>query len=72
MSWTTSLDKAVWYAAHKESHYGAPNLAVYATTAALEDVYCRLDRNEEEFILFASDWWRVDVPESEFRLNRRR
>ena len=72
LSWTASLDKAIWYAAHKAAYYEADNLAVYATCAELDDVYCRLDRNEEEFIHLAEAWWRVDVPESEFRLNRRR
>jgi hypothetical protein len=72
MSWTASLDKAIWYAAHKAAYYGVGDPAVYATTASLEDVYCRFDRNEEEFILLPSRWWRVDVPVDEFRLDRAR
>jgi hypothetical protein len=72
MSWTASLDKAIWYAAHKAAYYDQTNLAVYAATVALEEIYCRLDRNEEEFIVAPSVWWKVDVPESEFRLDRPR
>lgn len=72
MSWTTSLDKAIWYGAHKAAYHDADSVAVYATTADLNDIYCRFDRNEEEFILVASEWWRVAVPDSEFRLDRPR
>lgn len=70
MSWTSSLDKAIWYAAPKAAYYDQANLAVYATTVALDAIYCRLDRNEEEFIVVPSAWWKVDVPPGEFRLNR--
>tara|TARA_A100001391_G_scaffold199804_2_gene183435 strand:+ start:1876 stop:2448 length:573 start_codon:yes stop_codon:yes gene_type:complete len=72
MSWTASLDKAIWYAAHKAAYYDQTNLAVYTATVAIEEVYCRLDRNEEEFIVAPSAWWKVEVPESEFRLDRPR
>jgi len=72
MSWTSSLDKAIWYAAHKKAYYDQDNLAVYATTVRLDEIYCRLDRNEEELIVVPSAWWNVDVPPDEFRLDRPR
>lgn len=72
MSWTASLGKAIWYASHKAAYYDQGNLAVYATTVALDEIYCRLDRNEEEFIVVPSVWWRVDLPSAEFRLDRPR
>ncbi|KKC28006.1 hypothetical protein [Sphingomonas sp. SRS2] len=72
MSWTTSLDKAIYYAAHKAAFYDQPSLAVYAATVGLDEIYCRFDRNEEEFIVVPKTWWKVDVPDAEFRLDRPR
>ncbi|MCH7541794.1 hypothetical protein IH981_03440, partial [Patescibacteria group bacterium] len=31
MSWTSSLDKAIWYAAHHAEYYDLDNVAVYTT-----------------------------------------
>ncbi|APO75216.1 hypothetical protein AM571_CH02407 [Rhizobium etli 8C-3] len=76
MSWTTSLDKAIYYATwHKEWHLedGQPGeVAVYASTVCLSDVYCRLDHNEDEFLVVSENMWRIEVPAAEFRLDRRR
>lgn len=72
MSWTTSLDKAIYYAALHSEHHDLKNLAVYTTTVATEEIYCRLDKNEHEFIVIPSTAWRIDVPPSEFRLDRPR
>lgn len=76
MSWTTSLDKAIYYAKwHAEFHLEpsqAAGLAVYATTVDLREVYCRLDRNEDEFIVVPDNLWRIEVPAAEFRLDRPR
>ncbi|WP_426236535.1 hypothetical protein [Pararhizobium sp. DWP1-1-3] len=76
MSWTTSLDKPIYCAAwHAEWHLkqGTPNdVAVYATTVHTSEVYCRLDRNEDEFLVIPAKVWRIDVPSSEFSLGRER
>lgn len=72
MSWTSSLDKAIWYAAHHAEFYDLSDLAVYVTTVAVEDVYCRLDHYDEDFIAYLQGAWRVDVPSGEFRLDRPR
>ncbi len=76
MSWTTSLDKAIYYATwHAELHLerGEPaKMAVYATTVYTDEIYCRLDRNEQEFLVVPQDAWRIDIPEIEFRLDRPR
>ncbi|NKJ38753.1 hypothetical protein [Rhizobium sp. SG570] len=76
MSWTTSLDKAIYYATwHREwhlEHGQAGEVTVYAATVCLGDVYCRLDHNEDEFLVVPDSVWRIEVPASEFRLNRPR
>lgn len=72
MSWTASLDKAIWYAAQKAAYYDQANIAVYATTLPINDIYCRFDRNEEEFIALPKKWWRIAVPADEFQLSRPR
>lgn len=76
MSWTTSLDKAIFYAA---GHAIIPlerglsaDMAVYATTVDLREIYCRVNRNEDEFIVVPDNLWRIDIPEAEFRLGRPR
>jgi hypothetical protein len=72
MSWTASLDKAIWYAAHKAAYYDLSDLAVYATTVEIDEVYCRFNRNEEEFIVLPQRWWKINIPVDEFRLDRKR
>ena len=72
MSWTSSLDKAIWYAAHHAEYYNLADVAVYAATVAVSQIYCRFDHNEEEFIVIPDKAWRVDVPAGEFRLDRPR
>lgn len=70
MSWTSSLDKAIWYAAQHVAYRELGNPAVYAATVQASEIYCRFDRNEEEFIVLPTIAWAVNVPVSEFRLNR--
>jgi hypothetical protein len=74
MSWTTSLDKAIWYAAQHAEYRGLANRAVYAATVDRSEIYCRGHDHYEpnEFIVLPSTWWHVDVPASEFRLDRPR
>ncbi len=75
MSWTSSLDKAIWYAAyHKEyEHYsGTGECSVYTTTVNSGDIYCYLGRNEPEFIVSPKTWWKIDIPQTEFTLGRSR
>jgi hypothetical protein len=43
MSWTRSLDKAVWYAAHHVEYYDLANPAVYVATMPMAEIYCRAD-----------------------------
>jgi hypothetical protein len=72
MSWTPSLDKAIWYAAKHAEYCDLTNRAVYVTTVAVADIYCRLDHYDDDFIVYPSDAWRVDVPAKEFHLGRAR
>jgi hypothetical protein len=73
MSWTPSLDEAIWYAAHHASYYHLDNLAVYVATVPIADIYCRLDdTGRVEFVVDPREAWRVDVPAGEFRLDRPR
>lgn len=72
MSWTPSLDKAIWYAAHHATYYQLDNKAVYAATVPIRDIYCRLDHYDDDFIVRPREAWRVDVPAEEFRLDRPR
>ena len=73
MSWTPLLEKAIWYAARHADYYDLENLAVYVTIAPLDEIYCELDHyDDNDCIYFAKYAWKIDVPQSEFRLNRPR
>ena len=72
MSWTPSLDKAIWYAAHHAEYYDLADRAVYVTTLPVAEVYCRLDHYDQDFIACPRAAWRVDVPVEEYRLSRPR
>jgi hypothetical protein len=72
MSWTDSLDKAIFYAAKHQTYKKLGNLAVYASVVCGSEIYCSFRRNENEFIVRPKEWWQVDVPITEFRLDRPR
>jgi hypothetical protein len=74
MSWLTSLDKAIWYAAHHVACYGLgpTTQAVYASTVDRTEIYCCGEFYDFDYIVCPKVWWRVDVPISEFRLDRPR
>ena len=72
MSWTSSLDKAIWYAAHHSEYYNVKNVAVYAAVVERSEIYCCGNHYDYDFIALPRDWWKIDVPSSEFRLNRPR
>jgi hypothetical protein len=72
MSWLASLDKAIWYAAKHAAHYELTNLAVYAAVVDRAEIYCCGDFYDLDFIVYPRAWWRVDVPATEFRLDRPR
>jgi hypothetical protein len=72
MSWTSSLDKAIWYAAHHAAYYDLENVAVYATVVERSEIYCCGDHYDFDYIVHPKVWWKVDVPASEFRLDRPR
>jgi len=72
LSWTPSLDKAIWYAARHAEYYDLGKVAVYAVTLDVAEIYCRLDHYDIDLIACPSAWWRVDVPADEFRLDRPR
>lgn len=77
LSWTSSIDKAIWYAAqHRDyNHYHAEktvNCSLYVTSMSPENVYCSPRENEPEFITYSKKWWKIEVPQSEFVLNRPR
>lgn len=72
MSWTSSLDKAIWYAAHHATYYDLTDCAVYVTSIPVSEIYCCLDHYDHDCIAHPSWAWRVDVPAEEFRLDRSR
>lgn len=72
MSWTSSLDKAIWYAAHHASYYDLGNRAVYVATIPVDEIYCCLDHYDHDCIAHPLSAWRVNVPAEEFRLDRPR
>jgi len=74
MSWTTSLDKAIWYATQHAAYRKLANRAVYAATVDRSEIYCRGHDHFEpnEFIVLPATAWKVDVPAKEFRLDRPR
>jgi hypothetical protein len=72
MSWTSSLDKAIWYAAHHAAYYGLDNLAVYAAVVDRPEIYCCGDHYDFDYIVHPQTLWKVDVPVGEFRLDRPR
>jgi hypothetical protein len=71
MSWTHSLDKAIWYAAW---HAGLPrkltNLAVYTAAVDRAEIYCCGGRFDVDYIVRPKEWYRVDVPAAAFRVDR--
>lgn len=72
MSWTSSLDKAIWYAAHHAKFYDLSNCAVYVSIIPASEIYCCLDHYDHDCIAHPQSAWRVDVPAEEFRLDRSR
>ena len=72
MSWTPSLDKAIWYAAHHAEYHDLVDPVIYVASVAVEDIYCRLDHYDIDLIVCPRSAWRIDVPPSEFRLDRAR
>jgi hypothetical protein len=72
MSWLTSLDKAIWYAAHHAALHKLTNLAVYVAVVDRAEIYCCGDHYDYDYIVHPKTWWPVPVPLSEFRVDRRR
>ena len=72
MSWTWSLDKAIWYATQHVEHRGLTGPTVYAAAVDCSEIYCCGEHYEWEFIVRPRDWWKVNVPAAEFRLDRPR
>ena len=72
MSWTSSLDKAIWYAAHHAAYYDLGNVALYVAAVNRDEIYCCGDHYDFDYIAHPKAWWRVDVPAAEFRLDRPR
>ncbi len=57
MSWISSLDKAIWYAAHHASYYDPPDYAVYVTTISVSEIYCCLDHYDHDCIAQAPGFY---------------
>lgn len=70
MSWTTNLSKAIWYAAQNRTDESMQECSVYATIVTEEEVYCFLSDNEPEYIVAPQKYWKIDVPQEEFKLDR--
>jgi hypothetical protein len=52
MSWTHSLDKAIWYAAHHAEYYDLTNLAVYVAAVNRSDIYCVGEHYDSDYIVY--------------------
>ena len=72
MSWTSSMMKALHYAARHKEFKDLDNCCVYATIVERSEIYCCLKENELEFIVLPKKSWKIDIPQSEFRLDRSR
>ncbi|MGB8292289.1 hypothetical protein ELI24_32120 (plasmid) [Rhizobium ruizarguesonis] len=72
MSWTSSLDKAIWCAVHHAEYYDLSDCAVYVAIIPTNEIYCCLDHYDHDCIAYPQCAWRVDVPASEYRLDRMR
>jgi hypothetical protein len=76
MSWTTNLSKAIWYAAHHRSCDETlpenQECSVYATIVTKKDIYCFLRYYEPEYIVAPEKFWKIDIPQEEFRTDRAR
>lgn len=71
-SWTASLDKAIWYAAHHAEYYGLDDVAVYTTVVRRDEIYCCGNHYDFDYIVYPRTWWKINIPRSEFRLDRPR
>jgi hypothetical protein len=67
--WTSSLDKAIWYAAHHAAFYDLSNCAAYVTIIPASEIYCCLDHYDYDCDALPSSALRVDVPAQEFGLD---
>lgn len=72
MSWTPSLDKAIWYAAKHAAYHDLAEAAVYVATVGIEEIFCRFDHYDDDVIVRPAQAWRIDVPDRAFRLDRAR
>jgi hypothetical protein len=72
MSWSPSLSKAIWYAAHHATYYKLSNVAIYAAIVEPTEIYCCGNIRDYDFIVRPKEWWQVSVPASEFRIDRSR
>jgi hypothetical protein len=72
MSWIQSLDKAIWYAARHVELCDLKNPVVYVATISLDEIYCQLDHYDADLIVIPMQVWTVNVPVSEFQVNRPR
>ena len=72
MSWTSSLDKAIWYATHHAEYYDIANMAVYASVVNRDDIYCCGNHYDYDFIVRPDNWWKIEIPQNEYRLSRPR
>jgi hypothetical protein len=72
MSWTVSLDKAIWYAAKHAASQNLTNVAVYAAVGDRSEIYCCGDHYDRDYIVLPKEWWKIDVPIDEFKLDRSR
>lgn len=76
MSWTSSLDKAIWYATKHKEYNDLDNFCVYASVVDKSEIYCCLTvyetKEAPEYIAFPKDCWKIEIPAEEFRLNRPR
>ena len=50
MSWTSSLDKAIWYAAQHAMYYDLTDCAVYIATMRVSEIYCCVDHYDHDCI----------------------
>ena len=72
LSWTASLDKAIWYAAKHAAYCNLSDVAAYTTVVNRSEIYCCGNHYDFDYIVHPRTWWKIDIPQSEFRLERPR
>ena len=72
MAWNVVLGQSNLVRRTPRSYYGLSNLSVYAAVVNRSEIYCCGDHYDFDYIVHPTTWWKIDVPDAEFRLDRPR